>query len=180
MSQSDNHMIGRAGKYSVAAELNRRGAYATPFPENMPGIDLVANDKDRERIAYIKVKTSNGSGRWHLDLKDGWDDIILASCPGDGQCDATCTPRLQEPITGKEDHFWIFVTLHDASPAQYYVVEDWRARKILRDHHEAYLQKNGGQRPGENHDSPHVLLTEKDFANCQGNWKALGLQLHSN
>ncbi|MGQ9529348.1 MAG: hypothetical protein ACUVSL_08340 [Chloroflexus sp.] len=36
-----NQQVARAGKYSVVAELNKRGAFAVPFAGNMPNIDLL-------------------------------------------------------------------------------------------------------------------------------------------
>ena len=56
--RTDN--IGRAGEHYVAAELNRRGAYASPFSGNVPGIDIVATDQDRQQMAYIQVNQTSG------------------------------------------------------------------------------------------------------------------------
>ena len=55
--------VGRAGEHYVAAELNRRGAYASPFSGNVPGIDIVATDDDMKRMAYIQVKTKRGHSK---------------------------------------------------------------------------------------------------------------------
>lgn len=38
-----NQQTGRAGEHFVAAELNRRGAYAVTFAGNMPKIDVMAS-----------------------------------------------------------------------------------------------------------------------------------------
>ena len=103
--------IGRAGEHYVAAELNRRGAYASPFSGNVPGIDIVATDYDKKRMAYIQVKTKRGHGNWHMNLRHGWEKITLAKCPANGMCPKTCTPSLENPIAGKFDHFWVFVSL---------------------------------------------------------------------
>ena len=53
--------IGRAGEHYVAAELNRRGAYASPFSGNVPGIDIVATDSEQNRMVYIQVRASKPS-----------------------------------------------------------------------------------------------------------------------
>ena len=37
-----NQQVARAGEYFVAAELNKRGAFAVTFAGNMPKIDLMA------------------------------------------------------------------------------------------------------------------------------------------
>lgn len=175
MPKSKNDMIGRAGEHYVAAELNRRGAYASPFSGNVPGIDIVATDEDQERQVYIQVKTSRGDGRWHMSQRHGWAKITLKGCPKNGKCPKTCKPNMDEPITGKPDHYWVFVSLSDDGGQQYYVVEDGKVRKRIREDYEAYLKKNGGQRPGKNHDSLHALLTGKDLQDCKGNWEILGL-----
>ena len=64
--------IGRAGEHYVAAELNRRGAYASPFSGNVPGIDIVATDRRQERTLFIQVKTKR-KGNWPLSLAHGWE-----------------------------------------------------------------------------------------------------------
>ena len=56
--------IGAAGEHYVTAEINRRGGYATPFAGNMPGIDIVAFDTDREHFVTIQVKAKGPGGRW--------------------------------------------------------------------------------------------------------------------
>lgn len=38
--------VGRAGKYFVVAELNKRGAFAVSFAGNMPKIGLIACNSD--------------------------------------------------------------------------------------------------------------------------------------
>ena len=53
-------MRGRAGEHFVAAELNRRGAYASPWAGNLPGIDIVAMNAEQDARAYIQVKTKGG------------------------------------------------------------------------------------------------------------------------
>ena len=141
--------IGRAGEHYVAAELNRRGAYASPFSGNVPGIDVVATDDDMKRMAYIQVKTKRGNGNWHMSLRHGWEKITLAKCPGNGKCPKTCTPSLDEPIAGKPDHFWVFVSLSKDGGQQYYVLADDKVRDQLREDHKAYLKKHCGQRHGK-------------------------------
>ena len=175
MPKSENDKIGRAGEHYVAAELNRRGAYAAPFSGNVPGIDVVATDDDLKHTAYIQVKTSRGDGRWHMSQRHGWDNITLAGCPKNGKCPKTCTPSMKEPIAGKPDHFWVFVSLTHDGAQQYYVVEDGRVRKMMRKGYEAYLKQHGGQKPGKNHDSLHALLTNKDLQDWKDNWEILGL-----
>ena len=77
--------IGRAGEHYVAAELNRRGVYASPFSGNVPGIDIVATDHLRERMVYIQVKTKRTAGNWHMSLGHGWiiDPLTRRASPGE-------------------------------------------------------------------------------------------------
>ena len=130
-----NNTIGRAGEHYVAAELNRRGAYASPFSGNVPGIDIVATDAKRTRIAYIQVKTKQRLGtNWQLGngLAQGWGIPAGASCVSLGRCrkKLECTERKPQHkhgegfphadavdvsdlpiIEGRPDHFWVFVSL---------------------------------------------------------------------
>jgi hypothetical protein len=57
--------VARAGEYFVAAELNKRGAYAVTFAGNMPKIDLMACNHDQSRTIHIQVKTKRGGRTWH-------------------------------------------------------------------------------------------------------------------
>ena len=175
MPTPSTNNIGRAGEHYVAAELNRRGAYASPFSGNVPGIDIIATDDDQNRMAYIQVKTKRGRGNWHMSLNHGWGKITYKKCPRDGNCPKTCTPCLEEPILGKPDHFWVFVSLTTDGGQQYYVLADDKVRTLLRDGHTAYLKKNGGQRPGKNHDSPHSMFTDKRLQDWKDKWATLGL-----
>ena len=71
MPRHGTDKVGRAGEHYVAAELNRRGAYASPFSGNVPGIDIVATDDDQKCTAYIQVKTKRDHGKWHMSLNHG-------------------------------------------------------------------------------------------------------------
>ena len=175
MPRRGTDKVGRAGEHYVAAELNRRGAYASPFSGNVPSIDVVATDDAQKRTAYIQVKTKRGHGNWHMSLNHGWDEIILADCPRDGKCPCTCTPKLKEPISGKPDHFWVFVSLTEDGGQRYYVLPDEEVRHGVRERHDAGLKKHCGQRPGKNHDSLHHSLTDKDLQGWEDKWEVLGL-----
>ena len=173
---STNNIV-RAGEHYVAAELNRRGAYASPFSGNVPGIDIIATDDGQNRMAYIQVKTKRGGGNWHMGINHGWGKITYKNCPRDGNCPKTCTPSLEEPVLGTPDHFWVFVSLTANGGQQYYVLADDKVRALLREVHTAYLKSNGGQRAGKNHDSPHSAFTDKNLQAWKDNWDTLGLGL---
>ena len=168
--------IGRAGEHYVAAELNRRGAYASPFSGNVPGIDIIATDGDRNRMAHIQVKTKRHRGNWQLSLKQGWAKITLSGCPGDGNCAEDCRPLLEKPICGKPDHYWVFVYLLKYGGQKYYIVPDNVVRRVLvRERHQVYLDEHGGQKPGKKHDSLHHSFTDKDIESWRDKWDILGL-----
>ena len=175
MPKSRTDTIGRAGEHYVAAELNRRGAYASPFSGNLPGIDIVATDGDQNHTAYIQVKTKRGHGNWHMSINHGWGKITYKNCPRDRSCLPACTPCLEEPILGKPDHFWVFVSLSTDGHQQYYVLPDDKVRTLLREGHKAYLKHHGGQRPGKNHDSPHSMFTDKGLQDWKDKWEILEL-----
>ena len=168
--------IGRAGEHYVAAELNRRGAYASPFSGNVPSIDILATDVDRKRMAYIQVKTKRPRGNWQIGLGHGWAKIAPYGCPKDGSCGEDCKPKLSEPICGKEKHYWVFVSLQEDGGQQYYIVPDDDVRRyLIRDKHMAYLKKHGGQRPGKSHDSPHHSFRDEALQAWRDKWDTLGL-----
>lgn len=101
-----DHRTGRAGEYYVAAELNRRGAYAVTFTGNMPEIDVMASNASRSRTAHIQVKTKRVPN-WRISPKEGDE----------------------EP---KKDTFWIFVNLPDnGSAPHFWITSDcWIRGKI--------------------------------------------------
>ena len=168
--------IGRAGEHYVAAELNRRGAYVSPFSGNVPGIDIVATDDNCEHMIYIQVKTKREGGNWQIGLQHGWAKITPSGCPGDGNCPKTCTPLLEGCIAGKPNHYWVFVSLLKDGGQQYYIVPDDDVRdRLIRERHLAYLSEHGGQRPGKKHDSLHHSFKDEDLQPWNNAWDSLGL-----
>ena len=97
-----NQQTARAGEYFVAAELNRRGAYAVTFAGNMPKIDILASNSDQSRTVSIQVKTRR-SGSWQTSIDQG----------------KKCRPL------DDENNFWIFVDLENPNAFPlYYIVPD--------------------------------------------------------
>ncbi len=185
--------IGRAGEHYVAAELNRRGVYASPFSGNLPGIDIVATDYKRERMAYVQVKTKLKAGNWHMSQGHGWEIdrrnlscLCLGTCePGackgnhDHHPDAVDLRQLRE-IPGKTDHYWAFVPLGDVeglATLLYWIVPDEEVRRLIRESFKSYLAKHGGHRPGKVHHSLHAMITETQLEPWKGKWEKLGLAL---
>ncbi len=191
MAQTDK--IGRAGEHYVAAELNRRGAYASPFSGNVPGIDIVATDDERQNMAYIQVKTKRfARQRWPLSLRHAWEIPKDVSClcldtcdparcaevsvkvsPHPHHADATNLYELKK-VQGKPDHFWIFVSLEEL---QYWIVPDNVVREGIRQRIVKYLEERGGHRPGSSHHSLDTSLFADDMPSWYGRWDELGLGL---
>jgi hypothetical protein len=149
-SGKETQMTGRAGEYYVAAELNRRGANAVTFSGNMPTIDLLASDIDRNKVVKIQVKTRR-TGSWH-----------------------SSTDRF---LQGKEENdlFWIFVDLGDNERHPRFWIVPWNwlldeGKSAIT----AYLDKHGGIRP-KNPDSKHYGITEKSIKQWQDRWDVLDI-----
>ncbi len=148
-----NQQVARAGEHFVAAELNKRGAFAVTFAGNMPKIDLIACDRDQSRTIHIQVKTKRGGRRWH------------SSTVGSGP--------MEEPAD--ETNFWVFVDLGDlqAHP-RYWVVPDWWIRDDIHRAHQSYLDSHGGRR-ARNPDSTHHAIDESRLKEWQDRWDILGI-----
>ena len=176
MARTDR--IGRAGEHLVAGELNRRGAYASPFSGNVPGIDIVATDETQQHMAYIQVKTKTGSNRWPISQRAGWHFPKGLPCIRTQHCaEHPTAQRLWDiPIVeAKDGHFWVFVDLDRNS---YAIVPDSVVREhLIRQPFIEYLEKNGGTRPGANHGSQYGLIFENQVADWVGNWSVLPMRL---
>lgn len=144
--------VARAGEHFVAAELNRRGAYAVTFAGNMPNIDILASDADQNRTVMIQVKTRR-KGTWHSSSTRG-------------------IPRTKKDADNK---FWVFVDLPDA-PGQpsYFIAPEWWVLNDIYVHHGAYLAKHGGKR-AVNPDSTHHAIKHARIEEWRNRWDILGL-----
>ena len=188
--------IGRAGEHYVAAELNKRGAYASPFSGNVPGIDIVATNQKHEHEVFIQVKTKQfARARWPLSLRHAWviptkpvpECLCLDICNA-GRCkeatgkdpthphhgDAQNLLTLQE-VEGKPNHFWVFVSLEEM---QYWILPDEIVRgEMIRQPHTKYLRERGGHRPGSKHGSLDTGIFAGSLTSWLGRWSVLGLGL---
>jgi hypothetical protein len=148
-----NQQTARAGEHFVAAELNRRGAYAVTFAGNMPGIDLLASDRGRTRTVSIQVKTRR-SGSWHSSIGEG---------------------RASTGVDDDDSRFWVFVDLGDAyAPPRYYIVRDAWIRHDIYEAHQAYIAKHGGQR-AKNPTSLHHAIYLARIEQWEDRWDLLNL-----
>lgn len=148
-----NQQTARAGEYFVAAELNKRGAFAVTFAGNMPKIDLMACDRDQTRTVHIQVKSKRGG--------KSWQSSIVGS----------------EPMEPREDEtvFWVFVDLGELNTTpRYWIVPDWWIRDNIYRTHEAYLARRGGRRP-RNQGSKHHSIDETRLEPWRDRWEILGV-----
>lgn len=152
-----NQQVGRAGELFVAAEIHRRGGYAVTFAGNMPGIDLLASDRDNTRRVSIQVKTKGPNSRgWQASTRQG-----LSSASADA---ASCAGR-----------FWVLVDLRPAYPG-FYVMPELVIRNDIYERHQEYLAAHGGHRPN-NPASEHHLITVARVAEWQDAWHVLEIDL---
>ena len=178
-------MTGRAGEHYVAAEINRRGAYASPFSGNVPGIDVVAADHSGKRTVYIQVKTARRGSRWHVSVKHGWEITEPGKCLALGRCDPSGCKSDHEhhwddvfdlekatEIPGTLDHYWVFVSLEKL---EYWIVPDAVVRAQLRARFRKYLTEKFGHRPGRNHASQNNMVVESELTKWKGAWDELGI-----
>ena len=142
----------RAGEHYVAAELNRRGAYAVTFAGNMPKIDILASDTEQTRTVSIQVKTRR-TGTWHSSIDEG--------------------KKSSEPLD--ETSFWIFVDLEDNRiPPLYFIVPNWWMKNNIDEEHKAYISKHGGSR-SKNPKSKHHGIPIKRVEQWKDRWDILKL-----
>ena len=148
-----NQQTARAGELYVAAELNRRGAYAVTFAGNMPGFDILASNVNRNRLVFLQVKTRR-VGNWQTTVNQG-------------------RPMLEDP---DKNEFWVFVDLwkHDDEPPDYYIVADWWMRNNIFEVHQEYLKRHSGTRP-RTQASLHHKIELPRVAHGSNKWERLGL-----
>ena len=196
---ANKDLVGRAGEHYVAAELNQRGAYASPWAGNLPGIDIVAMNQQMSSRAYIQVKTKGPKQKdWQSTIREGWDLPNKLECVSSGGCrydSVICVTRnhkhgdphppsqrsidLNEAYSmpGRPDHYWVFVALKvPPEGPQYWVITDGDVRDAIRRGHLYYLNHNAGHR-NTTHHSINFTLNEQDIEPHFRNWSALGLDL---
>lgn len=151
-SGSKIQQTARAGEHYVAAELNRRGAYAVTFTGNMPKIDILASNTEQNRTISIQVKTRR-TGSWHSSIDEG--------------------KKCKE--IKKETNFWIFVDIEDPTKQpNYFIVPDWWMRNSIFEEHKAYLAKHDGSR-AKNPKSKHHGILIKRIEIWKDRWDILKL-----
>ena len=141
-----NQQTARAGEHFVAAEPNRRGAYAVTFAGNMPGMDILASNLKNTRTVSIQVKTRR-VGTWHTSGEEG-----------------------RHPP--KARHFWLFVELNTGGSPGYYIVPDRWMRADIRRLYEPYMRRYKKEK-GSPRKSKHQKITTQQIARWKGRWDLL-------
>jgi hypothetical protein len=152
-----NQQVGRAGELFVAAEIYRRGGYAVTFAGNMPGIDMLASDRDNTHRVSIQVKTKDPNSR-------GWQTSTRRGLSGESADAASFAGR-----------FWVLVDLRPLYPGFYVMPELW-IRNDIYERHREYLAAHGGHRPNTP-ESEHHLISVPRVAEWRDAWDVLGIDL---
>ena len=139
-----------------------RGCRDTPprriCGHNMPGIDLLASDRDNTHRVSVQVKTKGPNSRgWQTSTRQG-----LSSESADAVSFA--------------GRYWVLVDLRPA-PGFYVMPELW-IRNDIYDRHQEYLAAHGGHRR-DNPASEHHLITLARVSDWQDSWDVLGIDLMS-
>lgn len=150
MANPKPQQVGRAGEHFVAAEILRRGGYASTFAGNMPAIDVLAADQDQDRTVWIQVKTKRGRS-WQTSITRGM-------------------PREPEAASVR---FWALVDLSGDVPA-YYIIPEWWMQNNIHDAHLEYLDRHGGQR-ARTKDSTHHAIPVSRVEQWRDQWDLLGI-----
>jgi len=143
---------GQAGEHYVAAELNRRGAYAVTFSGNIPNFDIIASNREQSRAVQIQVKSKRTKGVWQTTTNHG-------------------KPRRKPK---DETRFWILVDMSGPIgqlPEFYIVPEYWMQNDIYKAHNE-YLKKHRGDRP-INPKATHHSIPIKRVEQWKDKWEVL-------
>ena len=193
---ANKDLVGRAGEHYVAAAINQRGAYASPWAGNLPGIDIVAMNEKRSHRAYIQVKTKGPKEQyWQVTIREGWNLPKKFECASSGGCQndlEVCESKRHKhgvlnhssidlrgacQRSGQPDHFWVFVALKEPPEApEYWIASDEHIRETIRSEHLSYLDSNAGHR-NETHHSTHTVIREQHLRVHSRKWEELGLNL---
>ena len=159
-SGTSNQLIKQVGEYRVAAELARRGLFASTFSGNIPYYDIVASHPQGGHVP-VQVK-SKARGSWQLNIGH------YAEVTFDGEIQHI--GKAQPPPT--RGLVYVFVDMGLDCEDQFYVI-DWDSLCILLiEAHRAYLAKHGGRRP-KNPTSVHTAVGAKQLAAYRDRWEII-------
>lgn len=150
-----NQQVERARELFVAGEIHRRGGYAVTFAGNMPGIDMLASDRDNTHRVSIQVKTKGPNSRsWQTSTRHGLSSESVHSALFAGR-------------------FWVLVDLRPAYLGFYVMPELW-IRSDIYERHQEYLVLHGGIRPN-NPASEHHQINVARVVEWQDAWNVQGI-----
>ncbi|MCX6757685.1 MAG: aspartate ammonia-lyase [Candidatus Nomurabacteria bacterium] len=142
-------LTGVSGEYFVAAELSRLGYIASITLRNTKGVDILCSNSEATKTVSIQVKTaSNIKSTWILGDKSEKD----------------YSPNL----------FYVFVSLHDNLPPEYYIVPSKIVADFTTKSHRDWLSSLS--KTGKKHKDSNMrkfIDLEKKYLN---KWSILGLE----
>jgi len=149
--KNQNQIVGQTGEHLVASVLGRNGWIVGMLSGNAQDIDLIAY-KNSKKLA-VQVKTCSKGG-FQFNVGKFIDVKIKAP--------------FQKVIGPKEsldqDILFVVVFLGKAlGEDRFYVTKLSEFASVVVREHTAYLNKNGGQRPGKNKSSLHGAFTEEQI-----------------
>ncbi len=151
-----NKLACQVGENLIVAELGRRGIVATTLADNVPDIDVLAY-RDGNSTA-IQVKTSR-NGTFQADAAKYLDIEIKDNA---------------QKIRGTKDIdrdlvFAYIVIGKTNADDRFYLCQNGHIQDLIRELHQAYLDKCGGVRP-KNPSSTHCSFKEEHLDVHRDNW----------
>lgn len=137
------------GRRIVGGELVTRGAQCVEEFTSQNRRMLRGNTRSGSEFEIIvKVRRS---GTWQASTNDG------------------------DPSRASDRVFWLFLDIEDGvSSPKYYVVPDAWIRSDILNHHAAYLEKHGGERPVAKASTHHAIQKWR-LTEWRDRWDLLGL-----
>jgi hypothetical protein len=149
MPKPSNMHAARAGRFFVAAELNRRGAGRVELTPDIADSDVRAERPDGRTLEI--VVRSRRTGDWQVRASAG-------------------SARAEDP---DEARYWIFVDLgSELGSPSYFVVPEWWVQNDINEAHQAYLERHGGQR-AKTPNSDHHRIPISRIESWRDNWAAI-------
>ena len=146
-----DELVGRAGKLFVAAELHRRGVFASVALTRAPRRNIVATSPDGSRTVTIQVKTKRPHSRvWHWNVQ-----------------------RAEQERSTPAGHFMVLVDLVPSQPVYYVWPLRSLANQCYRNHH-AWLASIGGEYP-RTPGSQQIRIGIADIETGKDAWHLLGV-----
>lgn len=152
MKPTTRYGTGQTGEYLVAAELARQGFTVALPTGNAEAIDVLAYGFGLTHAIQVKT-ASRGDHQFNIGK------FLTIVHEEDGRQQVIGRQKNLDPRV-----LIVFVLLGDAAGDDEFVWTDLGSfADFLAEVHTAYLQKNGGRRPGKNPMSMHAALSWKSL-----------------